>query len=596
MDDRLLHLLDAYLENRLTDSEAGELRDVLRAAPEVRRTFWEYVEQHALIEDLLGESRGRDLALIEQDGLSTPAADEVLSSSGRRSSPGGGRRHFPALGWGLAVLAASFLLAAGWLQWLAPGSPTLGEADNAQLVEMAGSAEVITPAGVASPVRVGQQIGAGQSIRTGEDESSAVIEYPDRTRLKLGAGTTVTLSKNTAGSKRVSFTGGSLLADVPPQPDGFPMIVTGPQGEVRVSDTCFLLASAASDSSRLDLTKGQGQMFTSRGRPVVLDAGHVALVSPQGGEVVVRPMPVMSTRPRTEVNLQGLQSVAFSADGKTVLAATSYQAVLWDGEGRLETLPLFEKRKDGWRSSWSPDGTVLAVWKQRTRQMILWDLAQRRVRRTIDIPDGLPNEFLLAPQGRWFAALDPKERATRLRVWDGVTGTERAVPRLEPTIGAFASSADGRWLAVGRGDKGTNDKNSVLLLDAVTGKPEASLPVRFKATGGMAFSADGRFLALGSAGQIQIWDLAAQKHLLTIRGHERHVRVLVFSPDGKLLAGATHEGPVWCWSTANGEEVAILDVPLPGVQALAFAPDGRTLATVQAKGTVLQLWDIPINP
>jgi len=71
---------------------------------------------------------------------------------------------------------------------------------------------------------------------------------------------------------------------------------------------------------------------------------------------------------------------------------------------------------------------------------------------------------------------------------------------------------------------------------------------------------------------------------------------MVFSPDGKLLAGATHEGPVWVWGVEDGKELAILNVPPLGARALAFSPDGRALAVVHAKGTGMQLWDVPGVP
>ena len=68
-DDRLLDLLDAHLEGRLTSAEADELRYALRCSPQARELYWAYVEQHALLEDVLAEARGADLAFGRREEL-----------------------------------------------------------------------------------------------------------------------------------------------------------------------------------------------------------------------------------------------------------------------------------------------------------------------------------------------------------------------------------------------------------------------------------------------------------------------------------------------------------------------------------------------
>src|SRR4051812_37055654 len=84
-DGHLLALLEAHLENRLTPAEAEELRLQLRSSPAVRQQFWEYVEQHALIEDVLSEGRGRDLALHQTgEALRFDSGDSPPSGRWRR--------------------------------------------------------------------------------------------------------------------------------------------------------------------------------------------------------------------------------------------------------------------------------------------------------------------------------------------------------------------------------------------------------------------------------------------------------------------------------------------------------------------------------
>lgn len=577
-DDRLDELLEGHLDSRLTEAEVAELQAELRVSPAARQRYWDAVEQHVLVEDILREARGQDLAAVE--GRRWSITDRPPQ-----------RRLQSRWLWGLGLVAASILIGMGF--WLGTGRlPGPSEEGDVRVVELAGKAEVVSAAGK-EPAQLGQRIMAGQSIRTGGEQSFIVLEYPDRTRLELGSETTIALAFDSSVGKRVTLANGSLLADVPPQPAGRPMVVAGPRGEMRVSDTRFLLASATPEGSRLDLSRGQGLVVATDGKPVRVDAGQSAFVSTGVDDVLIRPMPAMPAMPRAEVNLAGLQSVAFAADGRTVLASTSYQAVFWDGEGRLETVPLFKNRWDGVVGVWSPDGKVLAVGNHRTKQILFWHPAERRFGGAIDMPDGIPRELVVAPGGRWLAALDFKEPNLRVRVWDAATNQEIDFPKLDHRVGGFCASADGQLLAVGRGDMGESNKNQLLLYDPLTAELKGSLPTRVKVVGGMAFSPDGRLLAAGARGKLYIWDLTTRTLLRTISGHERHLLTLAFSPDGRHLAGATHQGPVWIWNMADGSEHAILDVRSQGAHGLAFSPDGRSLALIVEKGKALQLWDIP---
>ncbi len=61
---------------------------------------------------------------------------------------------------------------------------------------------------------------------------------------------------------------------------------------------------------------------------------------------------------------------------------------------------------------------------------------------------------------------------------------------------------------------------------------------------------------------------------------------LVFSPDGRTLAGGGTDGIVRMWELATGTRRLDLPAHEGAVHALAFSPDGRTLATASMDGTV----------
>ena len=580
-DDRLFDLLAAYLEDRLNPAEAAELQAELRTSARARAQYWELVEQHALIEDVLREARGADLAAVESRAWPGDVDRAPELSRGRRF-----------IGRAL-VLAAAVLLPVVAFWWIASTPDGALDALTVRVVEVGGQADLMLAAGVHA-IQRGERITPGRTIRTGDDQSFLVLEYPDHTRLELGAATTLTLSANEEGParKRVALEAGSMVAEVAPQPAGQPMVVASARGELRVTDTRLLLASASPERSRLDLARGQGLVFGADGVGVRIDAGQSAFVS-AAEAVEVRALPAGPTQPRSEVSLKGLQSVRFAPDGRTILAATSHQAVFWDGAGGLETVPLFKDQWSGWIGLWAPGGDVLAIGNHKTRQMLLWNPSDRRFGQTIAMPDGVPRDGLVvAPQARWLAAPDLREGSTRIRIWNGATGEEVEFPGLAHRIGAMAFSPDGETLAVGRGDMGESDKNELLLFEPGTGVQRGALPTRVKVVGGMTYSADGKLLAGGARGKLHLWDVAARKLVRTITGHERHLLTLAFSPDGRLLAGATHQGPVWIWNVADGSEHAILNVQAHGARSLAFAPDGRSLALIGPDGRSLQLWDV----
>ena len=73
--------------------------------------------------------------------------------------------------------------------------------------------------------------------------------------------------------------------------------------------------------------------------------------------------------------------------------------------------------------------------------------------------------------------------------------------------------------------------------------------------------------------------------------HAGMVEDVAFSPDGKTLAMASHEGTVQLWDVATGKLLETLKGHSSAVQAVAFSPDGRTLASGSTDQTV-RLWNV----
>ncbi len=107
----------------------------------------------------------------------------------------------------------------------------------------------------------------------------------------------------------------------------------------------------------------------------------------------------------------------------------------------------------------------------------------------------------------------------------------------------------------------------------------------------VAFSPDGTRVASGSwDNTIKLWDVASGEEVATLRGHEGMVYSVAFSPDGTRVASGSQDKTIKLWDAASGEEVATLRGHESGVYSVAFSPDGTRVASGSWDKTI-KLWD-----
>jgi WD40 repeat protein len=308
-------------------------------------------------------------------------------------------------------------------------------------------------------------------------------------------------------------------------------------------------------------------------------------------------------RPRQVLRSRGCDPCAVTRDGKRIASAGENETVWlcsperWDkvtGAGRV---PLADYKGGATALAFSPDGKTLAV-GNRFGQIKLWDVEHNREGGKFRGHREGVRGLVWSPDGNTLASSAGDREVV---LWSVRTGRERF--RLTPDMGevaAMAFTADGERLAlagsVRDGDAGGKDifsrPGEVRFFDVETGKERGAWGGFPEGVISLAVSPDGKVLAAADrSGTVRLWGLAEGRELAELN-EKGDVRLLAFSPDGKMLAGGPAFGdkPVVFWDVASRKEVGRLQAfERSSLSLLTFTADGQTLVIA---GPSVKLWDV----
>jgi WD40 repeat protein len=96
---------------------------------------------------------------------------------------------------------------------------------------------------------------------------------------------------------------------------------------------------------------------------------------------------------------------------------------------------------------------------------------------------------------------------------------------------------------------------------------------------GLTFSPDGRRIATHSADQtLRVWDGQTGTQLAVLRGHTASVWCISYSPDGLRIASGSYDGTIRVWDAGSGAELAVYRGHADPITCVSFSPDGRWIA------------------
>lgn len=163
------------------------------------------------------------------------------------------------------------------------------------------------------------------------------------------------------------------------------------------------------------------------------------------------------------------------------------------------------------------------------------------------------------------------------------SGEQRILEYHTGGVQDVAYSPNGRLLASVGIDK------QVLLMDATTGELLSQFE-REDFTYSVAFSSDSQSVYVASAdGKISTWDIEQEQIIVERELLLPGIRHIVYSPDGRFIAGVTHDGRGRVFNAQNKRQVAVFDNPNGRILTIAYRPDGRLIATA-GDGGEIQIW------
>jgi WD40 repeat protein len=281
-------------------------------------------------------------------------------------------------------------------------------------------------------------------------------------------------------------------------------------------------------------------------------------------------------------------ALAVSPDGASLACADSAPSVhIWDLNTFKELHVLNDFKEEVHCLAFGPDSRLLAGGRAEGA-IDLWDAREGRL---LSPSHGTASHRISLSVSACGSRLTSASRQFGSRTWDIATGELAHRETGNGLIDHFATSPNGKWIAMSRGC-------GVELRDARGGALSATFACQ-REVSALTFAPDSLTLASATEdGAVWLWTVPTGRQIFSIPSAADGCTIesLSFAPTGHVLAvggidwmaTGGSDGAVCLWDLRNRELVANFD---RGTRALGFHPSGRCLATASLENTI-HLWDL----
>ncbi|MBD2665947.1 WD40 repeat domain-containing protein [Richelia sinica] len=300
-------------------------------------------------------------------------------------------------------------------------------------------------------------------------------------------------------------------------------------------------------STRMLTTKVSGCRTAVKTLPILASGsrGETKLWDLSKGELIE----TLSEYPWTMSGLvDEVNSLAFSADGQTLVSVGADSTVKIWHTGALDLIDILHKHNGGVRCvAFTPDGKMLATGGD-DRRILFWDLRDRQVETALSLDDTAAHSLVLSQDGQIL-----------------ITGSYRKIKVWR------TSNHDGK----------PNLKDSYLL-HSLTGHSHV--------VNSLAISADAKILVSGSRDKtVRIWNLESGELLQTLKGHRDGVYAVALCPNEQIIASGSADKTIKLWHLESGELLGTFTGHTDTVTALAFTTSGEMLVSGSLDKTI-KIW------
>jgi WD40 repeat protein len=278
----------------------------------------------------------------------------------------------------------------------------------------------------------------------------------------------------------------------------------------------------------------------------------------------------------------GIQSLAFSQDGRMLVSGDNQTVWLWQVQtGQcLKSLQGYSKIVSC--VVFSPNGQLLASCHG-DNALRLWDVETGTCLNCLWGHTSRISSTVFSPNGQMLASGSDDQT---IRLWDVNSGHFLRVLQTHSWVNAVAFSPDGLLLASSGMDR------VVRLWDVQTGRCMRQIEAHVNWIPSVAFCSQGQLLASGNAdGTVKLWDVHNLQCLHTLEGHTNQVQTVAFDPQRQRLASGSDDHTIKLWDAQTGQCLLTLGGHANVVASVGFHPQGHLLASGSLDQT-LKLWDL----